>query len=236
MVDLERVERLIDIMKNTNLNIYWGTQGVRVDTINKMSDELLDKIEESGCVEMSVGVESASQEILDMIDKEIKIEDIRSANERLARRRFAVKYSMIIGFPGESIKGVGETVKLAVELYKNNKRSWFPFNIFTPFPGTAMFQRSVEYGFNIPNSLEGWDRLESVGWSKYYGHWMSEKENRLLKSISFTSYLAFPSAAQRISNPFIRTLYGIYRLFAYFRFKHMYYSMHFEKYIIEEGK
>ena len=234
MVDLKRVECFLDALKDNNLNIYWGTQGVRVDTINKMSANLLDKIEKSGCVEMSIGVESANQEILDMIDKKIRVEDIYLANEKLAGRRFAVKYNMIIGFPGESLKDIKDTVRLAIELQKRNKNAWFPFNIFTPFPGTPMFQKAIEYGFRAPEDLEGWVRLESVGWSKYYSHWMSEKENALLKSINFTSYVAFPLARQKISNHLLRTLFFIYQPFAYYRFKHMFYFMHFEKYIMAE--
>lgn len=235
MVDLKRVECFLGVLKENNLQIYWGTQGVRVDTINRISPELLDKIEESGCVEMSIGIESANQKVLDMIDKKIKAKDICLANEKLAGRRFVVKYNMIIGFPGESMGDIKETVKLAVELQKKNKNAWFPFNIFTPFPGTPMFQKAIEYGFMTPKSLEEWDRLESIGWSKYYGHWMNEKENNLLKSINFTSYIAFPAAGQKISNPLLRTLFFIYQPFAYYRFKHMFYSMHFEKYILEEA-
>lgn len=234
MVDLKRVERLLDALKEQNLKIYWGAQGVRVDTINSMSSRLIDKIEESGCVEISVGVESASQKILNMIDKEIKIKDIYSANEKLAGRRFAVKYTMIIGFPGESIKDVEETVKLAVELQRKNKNAWAPFSIFAPFPGTPMFQKAVEYGFKAPESLEGWDKLEYVGWSRYYDHWMNEKENALLKSIRLTSFMAFPSAKQRISNPLMRILFRLYQPFAYYRFKYMFYSAHLEKYLMEE--
>ncbi len=235
MVNLKRVEQFLDALKESGLNIYWGSQGVRINTINKMSSKFLDKIEESGCVELSIGVESANQEILDIIDKKIKVEDIYRANEKLAGRKFAVKYNMIIGFPGETISGIQKTVELAVELQKKNKNAWFPFNVFTPFPGTPMFRRAVEYGFNAPKNLEEWDKLESVGWGKYYGHWMKEKDNKLLRSINFTSYVAFPASLQKISNPLLRILFRGYQPFAYFRFKHMFYSMHIEKYLMEES-
>lgn len=234
MVDLKRVSYFIDALKANNLNIYWGTQGVRVDTVNKMSPQLLDKMEESGCVELSIGVESANPEILKMIEKRIKVDDVLLANEKLTGRNFAVKYNMIIGFPGETIKEIQRTVSLAIELSKKNKNAWFPFNIFTPFPGTPMFQKAIEYGFNRPKQFEEWSKLESVGWSKYYKHWMSEKENNLLRSINFTSYVAFSTAIQKISNPLLRLLFKFYQPIAHFRFKHMFYFMHFEKSLMEE--
>jgi biotin synthase-like enzyme len=34
------------------------------------------------------------------------------------------------------------TTDLALSLYKVNKNAWFPFNIFTPFPGTPMYKKS----------------------------------------------------------------------------------------------
>ena len=73
MVDLKRVEEILDALKREKLDIYWGAQGVRVDTINRMSSRLLEKIERSGCRELSIGVESASPEILKTIDKKIKL-------------------------------------------------------------------------------------------------------------------------------------------------------------------
>ncbi len=235
MVDLERVERFLDALKETGMNIFWGTQGVRADTINRIPDKLLDKIEQSGCRELSIGVESANPEILKMIDKKITVADVLAANDKLAGRSFAVKFNMIIGFPGETIEGIKKTVELAVSLYKKNRNAWFPFNIFTPFPGTPMFEKALKSGFIPPSRLEGWDKLEAVGWDKYYGHWMNAKENELLKSINCTSYIAFPAALQKISNPMLKILFKLYRPMAYFRLKHMMYAMHLEKYIILEN-
>ena len=234
MVDLKRVEQFLDALKEDNLKIYWGTQGVRIDTINKMSSKFLDKIEESGCVELSIGIESANPEILDMIDKKFKREVVLLVNEKLAGRNFAVKYNMIIGFPGETLNGIKETVKLAIELQRKNKNAWFPFNIFTPFPGTPMFQKAVNMGFTQPTKLEEWTHLESTGWGKYYKHWMSDKENKILESINCTSYLAFSSGIHRVSNRILKMLLKAYQPLAYLRFKHMFYFMHLEKFLIQK--
>ena len=234
MVDLDRVELFLDALKEAKLKIYWGTQGVRVDTINRMSSKFLDKIEDSGCVELSIGIESANSEILDMIDKKFKREDVLSANEKLAGRNFAVKYNMIIGFPGETLNGINETVKLAIDLQKKNKNAWFPFNIFTPFPSTQMFQKAVNMGFTQPANLEEWAHLESTGWGKYYKHWMSDRENKILESINCTSYLAFSSGIHRVSNRILKMMLQAYQPLAYWRFKHTFYFMHLEKYFIQK--
>lgn len=229
MVDLKRIDRFLDALKESGMKIYWGTQGLRVDTINRMSPELLDKIESSGCKELSVGVESANPEILGQIEKGINVDDVLRANKKLTGRNFAVKFNMIIGFPGESIKSIEETVKLALRLYKENKNTWFPFNIYTPFPGTPMFKLAASHGFNPPEKLEQWSRLESVGWHKYYGHWLNDGDISLLQSINLTSYLAFPAALQKISNRLMKLLFHLNRPIAYFRFKNMFYRFHIEK-------
>jgi anaerobic magnesium-protoporphyrin IX monomethyl ester cyclase len=233
MVDLKRVERLLDALNSADINIFWGTQGVHINTINQMSTQMLDKIERSGCVELSIGVESANSRILKMIDKKIDVKDVLDANDKLAGRNFAVKYNMIIGFPGETIDEIKNTVELTLKLADKNKNAWFPFNIFTPFPGTPMFIKAVKHGFKEPLKLEEWILLESTGWNKYYGHWMTDNENMLLESINCTSYFAFRAAMQRVSQPLLKMLLRIYQPIAYYRFKHMFYKCHIEKRIIQ---
>lgn len=235
MVDLKRVEQFLDELQKLDFKINWGTQGVRVETINSMSDGLLKKIEESGCKELSIGVESANPKILEMIDKRITLEDVFEANRKLSGKNFIVKYNMIIGFPSETLSEIKKTVQLALRLYLMNKNTWFPFNIFTPFPGTLMFKKAVEYGFHPPQKLQDWARLESTGWAKYYGNWMTKKDNRILESINCTSYLAFPSAAPKISRWFLRMIFMIYQPIAYVRFKYMFYFMHIERLFIQEN-
>lgn len=233
MVDLRRVERILERIREQGMDIFWGTQGVRVDTINRMSPEFIDRLEASGCRELSVGVESGNPEILKMIDKRIRVQDALAANERLREHNFAVKYNMIIGFPGETMDQVRNTVKLALELYRRNKGAWFPFNIYTPFPATPMFEKAREHGFRAPERLEDWAGLESVGWERFYNHWLGHQENELLRSVNFTSYLAFPTARQKISNPLLRLLFDIYRPIAQFRFRHMCYILHLERRLME---
>ncbi len=229
MVDLDRVEAILDELQRRRISIFWGTQGVRVDAINRMSEALLDKLERSGCLELSIGVESANPDVLEMIDKQITVEGVLAANRKLAGRSFAVKYSMIIGFPGEPMEYVRRTVDLACQLHKENPRCWFPFNIYTPFPKTPMFELAVQHGFRPPEDLEGWSRLESVGWNDCYKHWMSKRDNQLLRSINCTSYLAFPAALHKISNWSTRLLFRLYQPIAQFRFRHNFYALHVEK-------
>lgn len=231
MVDLKRVRAFVDALKANSLDIYWGTQGVTIGTINRMTTDLIDAVEESGCMEISVGVESADNEVLKTIEKRITVDDVFKANEKLVGKRFAVKYNLIIGFPGETMGGIRNTVKLAVDLHKRNHNAWFPVNIFTPYPGTALLKKAVEYGFVPPTHLEGWSRLESTGWCKYYKHWLSDLDNDLLESINFTSYLAFPSAFHRVTNSWLRFFIKLYQPFAFYRFSNMKYFLHIEKHL-----
>lgn len=233
MVDLDRVEQILRRLDEEGLRIHWGTQGVRVDTVNRMSPAFLDLLEQSGCRELSIGVETGNPEIMRLIDKRIRVEDVLAANEKLSGRNIAIKYNMIIGFPGESLAQVQNTVALALALAERNPKAWFPFNIYTPFPATPMFRKATEYGFTPPERLADWARLESVGWERHYSHWLSTEENALLRSINMTSYLAFPSARQKFSNPLLRLLFDLYRPLAHLRFKHGFYALHLERWLLE---
>ena len=76
-----RVAEICDEIIKRELNIYWGCTA-RADTL---SDELLRKLSDSGCITLFLGVESADQQQLDKLNKQLTIEKIRQAF-KLARK------------------------------------------------------------------------------------------------------------------------------------------------------
>ena len=123
---------IADEIIKRGLKIHWTCE-TRVNLVDK---ELLRHIKQSGCYAIAYGIESASQEILDALNKDITLEQVEEA-VCLTREvgLQAIGYFMI-GSPGENPETIVKTIQLAKKL----KLDFAQFSITTPFPGTKLYQ------------------------------------------------------------------------------------------------
>lgn len=137
-VHRERLKDICQLLIQNKIEISYKISA-RVDNIDS---ELLRLLKESGCNRISFGVESGSQEILDILEKGVNLEQIRKTfRETKAAGLQAFAY-MIIGNPNETKEGM----KNSVELAKSLKADYLSVSICTPYPKTALTDRMVEAG------------------------------------------------------------------------------------------
>lgn len=227
--DVKRMREIMQGMVDNKMDLMWGNQGVRMDTLSRLDHDTLALMDKSGCGEVSVGVESGSQRILDLMKKDTTVEMYVATSKKIAPYKFVKKYNCMLGFPTETIDEMRTTIRQALEMAKQDPNAWFPFNIYAPYPGTPMFQLAVEHGFKEPTDLEGWQHLEPVGWQQYYGSWFTPDVDKFMASVNFTSYFAFKSTKQKITNKFARVLFDLYHPVAQFRFKNSFYGLPIER-------
>jgi len=104
-----RVEEICDEILRERLDISWGASS-RVDSVNR---ELAEKMRRAGCWVVYLGIESASQEILDATGKRITMNQIAKAVRILKEAGIQVLGSFILGFPEETIETAEQTITLA---------------------------------------------------------------------------------------------------------------------------
>lgn len=130
-IDLKRGRELLEHFKE--LNIHWETC-VRIDTILRMDDAFLTLLKRSGCADLGIGVESGSNRILDLMKKKITREDVIKANRKLANYNLNAIFLFMVGFPTETLEEMKETVSLASQIKRENKKARTSnFSIFTPY-------------------------------------------------------------------------------------------------------
>lgn len=133
---------------NSFPNIYWRCMA-HVRSL-KHHDDLFEKLRESGCDELFIGIESGSLQIREMIHKEGAIEDVKWVVSNLLKEGIDVKGYFICGFPGETGEQMQETVFLADELKHMSKEFVGNFRAvafqFRPYHGTELYDRLVEKG------------------------------------------------------------------------------------------
>ncbi|MDP2923274.1 MAG: radical SAM protein [Candidatus Omnitrophota bacterium] len=134
-------KRVIDICKGIQekrLSLSWICSS-RIDLVDL---EMLRMMKEADCHMIRFGVESASQQILGNIKKDITVEQIEKAFAWTNQLKLDTHAHLMIGCPGET----RETIKETMRFVKRIKPTIVTFGICTPYPGTVLFE-SVSNAF-----------------------------------------------------------------------------------------
>jgi radical SAM superfamily enzyme YgiQ (UPF0313 family) len=134
----KRLLEICELLKKNNLKISWSCCA-RVDFVNP---ELLKLMHDSGCWMIEYGIESATQEILDFLKKNIKIEQIKNAIAWTRKARIIAKGNFIFGSPLET----KETLRQSIDLAINLKLDYFQHTFMTPLPGSKIYEIADKYG------------------------------------------------------------------------------------------
>ena len=76
-------------------NVRYGIQGVCLSSVLKMDEEYLRIVEKSGCKKIMLGVESGSERVLKMVQKDVTIPQVIEVNKKLAKTNIRPSYYMI---------------------------------------------------------------------------------------------------------------------------------------------
>jgi radical SAM superfamily enzyme YgiQ (UPF0313 family) len=167
-VKKSRVYDICNGLLQRNLKIKWHGD-IRIDTFLRFEDDFLDCLKRSGCHWLTFGVESGSERVLGQIDKDIGVQDVLKAHERAHKLGFITHYHFMIGFPDETKEDIGGTLELIEKLTQNQSSAVYGPSVFCPYPGTTLYRRLLELGFQPPESLEGWSDYDFEGESQLHG-------------------------------------------------------------------
>lgn len=186
-VKKERVRKICTGLLERKLDIAWHAD-MRIDNFLSYEEDLLRLIKQSGCVELTFGVESGSERVLDYIYKDITVPDVLKAHDRAKSFGFKVNYHFMIGFPEETRSDVIATLKLIYLLTRQKNTKVYGPSIYIPYPGTTLFEKSVACGFKPPEHLEGWITYDWENTSKF--SWFSQGYKRYLTNVQFVAFRA----------------------------------------------
>ncbi len=138
----KRARHLFEMMSELDPILSWNTpNGIAIDTLD---DEMLGLMRRSGCFEITLSAESGDQDILNkLIHKPLKLDRIREVNEAARRHGIYRVAYFIIGFPGESMEQIRNTIKFGRELAVD----WCIYFIYNPLPGSPMYDDCLARGY-----------------------------------------------------------------------------------------
>ena len=146
----ERIESICRFMLRDNLRMTWSC-AARVDRINK---KLLTLMKRAGCWQISFGVETGSERLLEKIKKGITKSQIVAAFNLCKQIGIETRAFFILGIPTETLKESYETIAFAREI----SPSFVQFSLAVPYPGSEFYIKAVS---------EGWRRPEWASFNTY---------------------------------------------------------------------
>jgi anaerobic magnesium-protoporphyrin IX monomethyl ester cyclase len=147
-------KRALEIVRN--LGLPWSAS-FRADYAARCGEDYIRKLRDCGCLELRIGAEAGSQRILDLMQKDITVEDIRRSAELCRKYGIRALFNFMIGMPGEIWPDMLKTFQLMDDLEKMGEGvvASGPL-VYLPWPGTPLFDSAVEKGFHRPERLEEW--------------------------------------------------------------------------------
>ena len=139
------------------LRLRWGGTSSRSDQLARYSDETWALMRDSGLYDIFLGVESASNETLRIMNKGCAIEDTLAVLPKAQQYGIKIQCAFVIGVPGSDIEQDFKTdMEFINRVRKSGQATQFHMFTFAPFPGIPFLTEAMALGYRQPQSLEEW--------------------------------------------------------------------------------
>jgi len=140
LIDKARIKKILKAVIGLNLNLEFQT-GLNVKYIDEEIAALLKK---AGIEVVNLAIESGSEYVLkDIIDKPLKLSDVKPAVELLRKNGLFVNGYFIFGLPGER----EEDRQTTVDLIKEVGIDWSNITAAAPLMGSRLYNICIEKGY-----------------------------------------------------------------------------------------
>ncbi len=209
-----RIRKLFPYFRREGL--MW-TAELRVDQLTR---ELSRDAKQAGCQCLFFGAESGSPRLLRLLNKRITVRQLVRSSQITKAEGIRADYSWMIGIPSETPKDRRATIATIKAMQRINPAAEFVIKIYTPYPGTPLYEMALEEGACLPETLTGWSVFSRYRALSYL------HQRRQLETLALTSAL--------VGRQMIHTMRGplaLIRAFAQFRWQYESFGLSLESII-----
>lgn len=196
----ERLYQILDVIKSLNMKFRcMGRAGYDCEEIYK-------KLSESGIDQISWGIESGSQYILDRMKKNVKIKDNYDVIRWAKKYGITTRAFFVIGFPGETKQTLEETKQFII---KSDPDQYF-ISTFVPYPGTEVYNNPEKYGvIGMSNDFSDYYQVskDGTGGMTTDTRWLTRQQFRELE-LEFRNWLKKNKPFKGVKQEYEKKLYG----------------------------
>ncbi len=138
-VNKKRVYDICELILEQGIEFKWDLRA-RVNTVDY---DMLRIMKRAGCTRIHFGVESANEDVLSTLKKEITLKQAREAFEMAKKAGIETLAYFMFGCPNETCSQIQETLAFALAV----DPAYAHFGILTPFPGTPLYLEALKEGW-----------------------------------------------------------------------------------------
>jgi radical SAM superfamily enzyme YgiQ (UPF0313 family) len=142
-VDETRVHDICQGIIDLDLDLWFHC----VSRANLVTEELVAWLKAAGCRRIEIGVETATQDHINQLEKGIAIEQVHKAADIVLGQGLTPMFTFQFGSPFDSEDSMIATQQLTADL--RAKGAMILISIMVPFPGTKIAHKAEEYGIQI---------------------------------------------------------------------------------------
>jgi anaerobic magnesium-protoporphyrin IX monomethyl ester cyclase len=158
-VDLHRAVAIAKGIVESGVKFRWTFQA-STDFICRMSEDEIRLLGASGVKHMGFGTESTSDAVLKLMNKRHqRVDEMYETARRGAIGGIKITFNLIFGYPGETEADRQITFRTMSDVGRRYSNVHFSPNIFTPYPGIAIWPQLRELGVEEPRTLKEWGEL-----------------------------------------------------------------------------
>ena len=197
------VRNFCEEIKRRDLKFWWGCTS-RVDTLD---EELLQLMKDAGCITIFIGVESADQQMLEKMNKNITVSKTEKAFKLARKVGIRTIASCVIGMPEDTKK----TMKQTIDFVKKLNPNYALYSLATPYPGTRFYNETFKKNLIKINDWSKFTLIDPV--LKTID--CSSKELRSIQKKAFLKFYLRPNyLIRQISQDgliLLKTIFGVSR-------------------------
>ncbi len=146
---------------------------------DRMNEEVITLLKESGCFRVWIGAESGSQRIIDEMDRRVSVKTVREMIILSKKHGIEAGTFIMLGYPGETKQDIKETIK-HLQL---SRPDYYTVTIAYPIKGTQLYTEIekdiyTDYEFSVSTDRDiDFKRTHSKNYYKYAVRWVYNEVN-----------------------------------------------------------
>jgi len=163
-----------------------------ISRADRMNEEVIDLLKQSGCYKVWIGAESGSQKIIDAMDRRVDVNKVREMIKLSQKKGIKAGTFIMLGYPGETI----DDIKQTINHLKDSNPDEYTVTIAYPITGTPLHDEikdQITTHFNWAESTDrdtDFKRQHSKKFYEYAVRWVynsvwAAKDNNTLSKFKY---------------------------------------------------
>jgi anaerobic magnesium-protoporphyrin IX monomethyl ester cyclase len=148
-LDKERAIKIFNMMIPLNVS-FCMANGVFVNTL---TEEMIKKMSEAGCYQITFSVESGSKKVLKLMKKHVDLDRVKPLVRFAKKHGISCHATFVLGIPGETKDDIKKTFRFASDCDFDSAS----FFIVSPLPGSELYDNCLKKGYLADTSFEKMD-------------------------------------------------------------------------------